>query len=184
MEDAGAAGVDVLSAGLLGPNENPVFEAGAGAALKLKPDGFASPAGAAAAPLLGAAPSVKPPVEAGFAPAALFWADPNPEKRLDAGALFSTGFEVLGCPKREEPPPAAGAGLLKPLNKFVGGAEAGVVVGAAEELEAAGVPNEKAGFDVGVADPIAGGAAPAPPKRLPLPPLPLNEKVTLPVLGC
>lgn len=196
LDVAGAAGVDALSAGLLGPKENPVLvEEEAGVGLKLNPDGFAavSATGTAAVPLLedaafveGVAPRVKPPVEAGFAPAVLlFCAVPDPENSEDAGVLLSAGFGALGCPKREEPP-AAGAGLLKPAKRFVGGAEAGVVVGAEEVLVAAGaagVPNEKAVLGAGVVDPIAGAVVAPPPKRFPLPPPP-KEKELPPILGC
>lgn len=83
-----------------------------------------------------------------------------------AVALLSAGFDVLGCPKRDPPPPAGAAGFPNPAKRFVGGAEAGVVLALAAAPDAAGVPKENAGLEAGVVEPAA-----CPPKRFPLPPL-------------
>lgn len=185
-----AAELEAFSAGLLPPKEKPVPDAGAAvlAVLKLNPAGFVATAaaGAVAGAVLdvalvvaGPAPRVNPPVGALVVAGALLDGVANPVKVVEAGLLLSAGFDVLGCPNREPPPPAGAAGLPKPAKRLVGGAEAGVVLELAAAPVAAGVPNEKACFGAGVVEPAAGAP---PPNRFPLPPL-AKENVLPPDCG-
>ena len=192
LDDAAGvlAATEAPSGGLLAPKENPPIPPVAvvlappvvEVVFKEGPAGLRAAAGAllvGAAFVDGAAPKEKPPVvgaAAGGADGLLLLAapPPKPENGEAAGAVPSAGLAALGWPNRDPPPPAGAAGFPKPANMLEGGAEAGVVLDKAGPLAppvVAGVPNEKAGLDAGVVEPVG-----ALPKRFPLPPGAPKEK--------